>query len=431
MIQNKSILFVFFIGLTVGSLAFAQDVKPRLWKDSTGQYSVLATFVNIQGNKVVLRKQDDKVISIELSKLSKDSQLVARELKKKLGVASSFVELKELESKVATAKQSVDLYKKFVANQFAKSSEVKLAREVLADLEKLANEGAIRLNGRYHSKDEVESTREKSEDAVVAALELARSKKVDGAVSLLKRTERADESSLLASFVLGMSYMQARQYSKAKTSFNKCVARGEKYLICFPEQKVNLAGAMQNIATIKVMENDFGEAAELFSRAVAIDPDLEAAAVSNLKTGIKLVELQRLNGGQPSITILHGSIDKMPNGKNLSRDTQGWCFATLKTGIPKIDNFGQESKVSVGNRLVEIDRSCTLCKGLGHVDCSNRKCTKGSVRKVVFREITMNGQTQIQRATVAEKCGTCDGKGRLTCKVCDGKRNIDFSFSGF
>lgn len=46
----------------------------RTWKDTTGSYSIEATFVKMAGGKVTLEKQDGSRIDIDLNKLSNDDQ---------------------------------------------------------------------------------------------------------------------------------------------------------------------------------------------------------------------------------------------------------------------------------------------------------------------------------------------------------------------
>jgi hypothetical protein len=62
-----SAIFIFF-----GSLISAQE--QRTWSDATGKFKVEAKLHRIEGDKILLEKQDGKISSIPLSKLSKNDQ---------------------------------------------------------------------------------------------------------------------------------------------------------------------------------------------------------------------------------------------------------------------------------------------------------------------------------------------------------------------
>ena len=75
--MKKKLAILLLVGLFVGSALQAQDVaKPELrtWKDSTGQFSIQATFVRVNGDQVVLQGIDKKKISLPLAKLSTADQ---------------------------------------------------------------------------------------------------------------------------------------------------------------------------------------------------------------------------------------------------------------------------------------------------------------------------------------------------------------------
>jgi len=80
--MKKKLAILLLVGLFVGSALQAQDVaKPELrtWKDSTGQFSIQATFVRVNGDQVVLQGIDKKEISLPLTELSAvDQQYVQK-----------------------------------------------------------------------------------------------------------------------------------------------------------------------------------------------------------------------------------------------------------------------------------------------------------------------------------------------------------------
>jgi sulfatase modifying factor 1 len=75
--MKKRLAILLLAVLFVGSQLQAQDTdKPalRTWKDSTGQFSIQATFVRVNGDLVVLQGIDKKEISLPLAKLSAADQ---------------------------------------------------------------------------------------------------------------------------------------------------------------------------------------------------------------------------------------------------------------------------------------------------------------------------------------------------------------------
>ncbi len=77
-----STAFIFWL-LTVPHalpVLHAQDSKTATWTDASGAFKIEASFVQLDGNSVVLKNSQGKVIKVPLEKLSLASQLQARKL---------------------------------------------------------------------------------------------------------------------------------------------------------------------------------------------------------------------------------------------------------------------------------------------------------------------------------------------------------------
>ena len=75
--MKKVIACLLLVALFVGSELQAQNAAKsqlRTWKDSTGQFSIQATYVRVNGDQVVLQRTDKKEISLPLAKLSAADQ---------------------------------------------------------------------------------------------------------------------------------------------------------------------------------------------------------------------------------------------------------------------------------------------------------------------------------------------------------------------
>lgn len=70
--KTVAILIVLLCHLwLLAQIAQGQDAKTRTWTAANGKYKIEATFEKRDGDKVVLRKQNGKTVSVKLSQLSK------------------------------------------------------------------------------------------------------------------------------------------------------------------------------------------------------------------------------------------------------------------------------------------------------------------------------------------------------------------------
>ena len=86
----------FAIGITFAlftSLAWSAD---RTWTDATGEFSVIAELVAVRGDKVVLRRQDGKQITVPLAQLSAKDQRFFKRSKPDTSVAEGEASAKDI-----------------------------------------------------------------------------------------------------------------------------------------------------------------------------------------------------------------------------------------------------------------------------------------------------------------------------------------------
>lgn len=397
------------------------EFKHRIWTDKTGKHTVLAKFVRLDGPILFLEKSDQKVIQVSLMTLSAEDQSFARQSKKRQRIAVDFSELKRYESDCATAAAAVVLYESFIQCEYSPADEVKIASEILDDLKRLAKKDAVRINSRYLMPEEAKEHRQSTEALVVAAVGVARAGDIAKAKRMLEKAEREDESSIHASFILAMTdAIDTKQYSKAQAAFSKCISRSAKFKRVYPGLKPNHAAALQNLATLKIRDKEFSEALTLYDEAFSVDPQLAKSISSNLDRTISMMKASAVSknskplvGGEQTIANLAKKL-KFYSAKGAATKQPGWCYVAYLA--PAKSSSGSSAKyVKLGSRNVQLESGCFLCSGLGTLDCANRKCAKGTVRVPVTRTITMNGQTQVVRVFVGEKCKTCSGQGRRNC----------------
>jgi RNA polymerase sigma-70 factor (ECF subfamily) len=79
--MHSQIAMALWITLTTGTLALAQDGgQTRTWKDTTGHFTVEASFAGFENGQVRLKKTDATVISVPVAKLSADDQQYLKKL---------------------------------------------------------------------------------------------------------------------------------------------------------------------------------------------------------------------------------------------------------------------------------------------------------------------------------------------------------------
>ncbi|MDA7528113.1 SHD1 domain-containing protein, partial [bacterium] len=52
----------------------------RTWSDTTGQFKIEATFIELKGDSITLKRKDGKVISLPIAKLSEPDQKHIKEM---------------------------------------------------------------------------------------------------------------------------------------------------------------------------------------------------------------------------------------------------------------------------------------------------------------------------------------------------------------
>ena len=82
--MNRTISFVVILTTFVSSLLHAAEpdkAKLRTWKDATGKFSVQAVLVRVLGKQVLLRRTDNKEISVPIAKLSATDRQYLKDFK--------------------------------------------------------------------------------------------------------------------------------------------------------------------------------------------------------------------------------------------------------------------------------------------------------------------------------------------------------------
>lgn len=94
MFRRSLCLLVVSFGFVSSSWGQSNAPSQRVWTDSTGKYRITALFVQLEGDTVVLKKSDGKIIRVPITRLSQEDQRMARtsasrNLPQKAGEAST------------------------------------------------------------------------------------------------------------------------------------------------------------------------------------------------------------------------------------------------------------------------------------------------------------------------------------------------------
>ncbi len=74
---TRSLWFLAPLGVLVCIVAFAHAAEMRLWASADGKHTVFAELVKVDGDVVVLRRDDGKTIRVPLAKLSAEDRKFA------------------------------------------------------------------------------------------------------------------------------------------------------------------------------------------------------------------------------------------------------------------------------------------------------------------------------------------------------------------
>jgi len=88
-IMNRNRIFVCLFGLlaTVSSASMTRAETSPTWTDLSGKFKIVAEFVQVDGDIVVLRKDDGTEVRVPMTKLSSPSRVQARKAAKAMGAS--------------------------------------------------------------------------------------------------------------------------------------------------------------------------------------------------------------------------------------------------------------------------------------------------------------------------------------------------------
>lgn len=247
------------------------EAVARIWTSDSGQHRVDAEMVEQQGDEVLLRKTDGKVIRVAVSQLSESDRdfLQAQSVDRgssALGAGRfqirTYRALATAADQCKTAKEAVALYRRFVADPTIALDQRETAKSLLPSWEERARKSQIRFGGAWIDPKEAEDRKKRSEAMVVEGLRLIEVGQGDLARQTLEEASKLDPSGSVPDFILGLGHaLLRRDAATAKKHFAECLRRNPKHV-----------SAMNNLALAHIRLKEYSAAISQLEAAQDLTP---------------------------------------------------------------------------------------------------------------------------------------------------------------
>ncbi len=240
------------------------------------------------------------------------------------------------------------------------------------------------------------------EELLRSAASLIAARSHEAARDKLTEAIRQDPEDIRASLTIGLiDALREGDFDAAENRFNGCLRKR-------PEDVASL----NNRALTEVRMKQLRRAVRDWEKAVEQAPECPEV-LHNLRRCKYLHERNVLALDAATLK----AIDEVTARADASRFSFNsgvhWKYMAAKASASGVTGWP-------GSESLE-DRACVVCNGLGHVDCPNRNCRKGSVRVMQTRVVGRNpvtGAKITETVPVPVPCRTCRGQGRVPCKAC-------------
>jgi len=433
-------VFLSVLVLLAASAAFA-----RTWKSRDGKFQVEADLVKSENGKVTLRKSGGKTITVDESQLSDEDRAYLRAGEANISAEDSsgdakpsvanppprkkpltFLSLAQQANDCHTAVEVLALYKEFLADSSIDENERLSARNNLPVWESRVAKKMVRSGTRWLEPEQTQKFKEKATALVQEAFQLAQNKQAVAARKKLRDASGEDTESLQANFFSGLiCVLGIRDFPSAKQEFTECVRRQPKDI-----------PSLNNLALVEVRLRHYSEAIVRWKAALDAGPPSKEVS-QNIGRLLELAKNQTCRlppTALKKIGELHQSLSAESQGTYDPR--VGWLYMPLD---PKEGRNGwfvsgkdvEEDEYGTRKPRIGEDRTCMRCNGSATLKCPNKQCGGGTVAggtKTVVSGTSGNGETFYSNVPVRDRCGTCDGRGKVSCPDCvDG---IDSKLTG-
>jgi S1-C subfamily serine protease len=286
--------FAFFIGLW--HQAWAES-----WTDSTGQHTVTADFLGLEGDVVALRSANGKRITVPLAKLNPDSRALAEKLGAKSagpavdGIVALVADADELE-KVAlrqrSAEKALRMYQSFLSKPGLDPEERAKAEKRLNNWEDRASKKLVRWGTRWETIAQIQQHTKDEERLLSEAHRLMEINNDEMAREKFEEASAVNIEEVRADFYLGILHLLVGYHSRSAVEhFDECVKRLEMSEDRLDgARRSNLIAALNNRAICHARNRDHAKALKDWEQAIQLAP-LTPELAQNLGYYSQLVSL--------------------------------------------------------------------------------------------------------------------------------------------
>lgn len=434
-------LFLFSFGVISSPW---QDVESplRTWKDNTGNFSVQARLVRVEGDQVELEKPDGSKLKVPIVRLSTADQefisgskpIVAPQRSAPPADSDASAEkptittlgsIRGNEQKLLYAKKIVEAYQAFLAKPGISETDKLAAKRRLSELEKEAARDSLMVGNKFYMLDEIRTFQEEANRELNAFLPIAGRKDKLEITKFLKANSRKDPTSCRANFLLGIGYAVAsREYDLAVEEFQECVDRLSNFgLFASADPQTSLQAVYNNLALLQIRRGFLDSALKYWQLAYETKDTMPDPIRDNFMHQALFIRASVISKGHdyfsdPETTTLNrytkfaekiGITDAM-----IGTDSQqGWQYLSLQLTDVEPDTS------ALGVSLV--DAACLNCNGTGMKACARCRGDGFIMGKVYDAKPLLNGDKVIIETSVKKKCEACE-KGKVPCLDVKGDR---------
>lgn len=314
-----------------------------------------------------------------------------------------------------TAAEAADVYRLFLAGGDRSADARSAATERLRHWSGLAEQGMVRIGGRFVPPEEARTAARAADEAIGHAIELMRLGNAELAEEELRKAGRSDPESGRAAFVTGLSYaLVARQATKALEQFADAVRRD-------PDD----AAALNNLAVTEFLARRHAAAVDHLRAAIAAAGDPQPVA-DNVAWAVKVSASAKTD---PRLRMPAKAVNDL---NELYRDVTQGMKLKPSDSIAAPQLLGPDGKPCTASSLGELARvvsmgwptaSTTRCLGIviapGRVVCPRQAVvgTDGGVAAAVMLEVATDRARRYPAKVIAAP--EAAGAALLECAALD------------
>ena len=266
--------------------------KYRVWE--VGGEKHVAKFERLDDDRALFKTIDNEDLTIEFSRLSSKDREICQKLQAYVSKISDKASsrVKSIESESIQAKVIVESMRSMIEQDRLTPEDRVFLESRIEFLKPHASTDMVRIEGEYVDRDEINSMRNDSQEAIQKWMNLSVLEK-DPAnnIKLLKQAVKSDPVGNEAPLLLGLYFtFWERDYGTADRNFLIAIKRYEQYQEIYDESgKANHIVALNNHAASLIRKDDAKRAAGFFRIGLRISGTVDAGIYWNLQRVCRVI----------------------------------------------------------------------------------------------------------------------------------------------